>query len=58
MNSRISGGLAIVVTTIWALSMIMDAVAANYDPPGGIHGALMVVLGGIFGARIVGRDGA
>jgi hypothetical protein len=58
MNSRVTAGLAIVVCAIWALSMITDAVNANYDPPAGIHGALMLVLGGIFGARIAGRDGA
>lgn len=56
MNSRVTAGLAIVVTTVWSLSMAMDAINAGYDPPAGIHAALMVVLGGIFGARLAGRE--
>lgn len=55
MNPRVTTFLAILVATIWALSMIFDALNTGYDPPPAIHGALMLVLGGVFGARVVGR---
>lgn len=55
MNSKVTTFLAIVVVVVWAASMVLDAVNQSYDPPAGIHGALMLVLGGVFGARIVGK---
>jgi len=46
-------GLAIVVTTVWAVSFVVSAVpGSNYSPPAGVHGAMMIVLGAVFGARI------
>lgn len=56
MNSKITAILSILVTVMWSLSMILDAFNQNYDPPAPIHGAFMLVLGGIFGSRLAGRE--
>lgn len=56
MSQGVTTILALLVSGIWALSMVMDAVNTAYDPPAGIHGALMLVLGGVFGARLVGKE--
>lgn len=57
MNPRLTAGITIVVTTIWALSMILDAIPNfDYNPPAPIHGAFMLVLGGVFGARLAHKD--
>lgn len=46
--------LAIVVTTVWAVSMVVDMIPqANYEPPVAIYPALMLVLGAVFGVKIV-----
>lgn len=56
MSQRTTTWLAILVSTIWAVSMIVNVVQPAYVPPAGIHGALMLVLGGVFGARMIGRN--
>jgi hypothetical protein len=48
--------LAVLVALIWAGSLMLDAVNREYEPPAAIHGALMLVLGGTFGARVVKND--
>lgn len=56
-SKRLMNGIAIVVVAVWALSTIVDMIPnLNYDPPVGIYPALMLVLGGIFGVRIVRGD--
>lgn len=55
MSPKLTTFLAIVVTALWSMSMILDAVNLNYDPPAPIHGAFMLVLGGVFGARLAGK---
>lgn len=53
-NQKLANGIAIVVVTVWAISMIVDMIPqAHYDPPVAIYPALMLVLGAIFGLRIV-----
>lgn len=53
-NSKLSTALAVVVVGIWAISMIVDMIpGANYEPPVAIYPALMLVLGGVFGLKIV-----
>lgn len=56
MNQTVTTWLALLVSSIWAVSMIWNVVQPGYVPPAGIHGALMLVLGGVFGARMVGRN--
>lgn len=55
MNPKMTAILAVVVTVIWSLSMLFDAFNPAYDPPAPVHGAFMLVLGGVFGARLAGR---
>lgn len=57
MSQATTTWLAILVSTIWAVSMIVNVIQPAYVPPPGIHGALMLVLAGVFGARMVGRNG-
>ena len=53
-NQKLANGIAIVVVSVWAVSMLVDMIPqAHYDPPIAIYPALMLVLGGIFGLRIV-----
>lgn len=53
-NQKFANGIAVVVVTIWAISMLVDMIPqANYNPPVAIYPALMLVLGAIFGLRIV-----
>lgn len=56
MSPKLTTFLAIVVTVLWSASMILDAVNSTYDPPAPIHGAFMLVLGGVFGARLAGKE--
>ncbi len=55
MNSeKLKTYISIVVVGMWAISMIVDMIPqANYEPPVAIYPALMLVLGAIFGLRIV-----
>lgn len=54
MKNKLATGLAITVTMIWALSMIVDMIpGVDYEPPIAIYPALMLVLGGVFGVKIV-----
>lgn len=55
MSPKLTSMMAIVVTVLWSASMLLDAVQASYDPPAPIHGAFMLVLGGVFGARLAGK---
>lgn len=61
-NGRVGGvhpwlfnGLAILVALVWAVSFIVDALSDKYEPPVAIHGAMMVVLGAVFGVQLVKR---
>lgn len=54
LSNRLSTILASVVVGIWAISMIVDMIpGANYEPPVAIYPALMLVLGAVFGIKIV-----
>lgn len=54
VTNRLSTILASVVVAIWAISMIVDMIPqAEYEPPVAIYPALMLVLGGVFGIKIV-----
>lgn len=56
MNAKVTNLLIVLVTVIWSLSMCYDAVNTSYDPPAPIHGAFMLVLGGVFGAKMAGKE--
>lgn len=46
-------GLAVLVSGVWATSFIADAVIKDYSPDPLVHGAFLIVLGAVFGVRIV-----
>ena len=57
LSNKFSTILASVVVAIWAISMVVDMIPqANYEPPVAIYPALMLVLGGVFGIKIVKGD--
>lgn len=42
-----------VVTVVWGCSFVADVIPSlNYNPPQAIHGAMLLVVGGIFGSEI------
>lgn len=46
--------LALTVTFVWAISFVADIVQGDkYEPPIAIHGAMLVVLGSIFGFQLI-----
>lgn len=54
LSNRFSTILASVVVGIWAISMIVDMIPnTDYEPPIAIYPALMLVLGAVFGIKIV-----
>lgn len=53
---RIEQVIAIVVTTVWAASMIVDFFPTDYDPHSGIHLAMMAVVGALFGRQLWRRN--
>lgn len=45
--------IAGVVTVVWACSFVADVIPSlDYNPPQAIHGAMLLVVGGIFGTEI------
>jgi len=58
LSNRMSAIIASVVVGTWAISMLVDMIpSANYEPPVAIYPALMLVLGAVFGLKIVKKDG-
>ena len=54
LSNRVSTIIAGVVVGIWAVSMVVDMIPqAQYEPPVAIYPALMLVLGAVFGLKIV-----
>lgn len=55
MHPWLYNGLAVVVSIVWATSFVIDAFSTEYEPPIAVHGAMMVVLGAVFGVQLVKR---
>lgn len=53
MDKRLSTWIALVVTTVWALSFVADIFITGYDPSPFIHLAMMTVVGAIFGKNFL-----
>lgn len=49
--------VALVVALVWATSFVADIIITDYTPPNEVHLALMVVLGGVFGAQFLRKPG-
>lgn len=48
--------IAIIVTTIWAVTLVVGMVNPAYTPPVAIYPALLAVVGGVFGFRLTKKD--
>lgn len=55
-NRYVVDAVTLIVVTIWAAGMLVNIFNPSYSPPAGVQPALMVVLGAIFGARLIRRD--
>lgn len=56
-SQRLTTIVSLIVVIIWAISMIVNMFYSKYQPPVGIYPALMLVLGGLFGFRLVKGNG-
>lgn len=56
MDKRIVNAIAIVAIVLWAVSFILDAMIATYDPPASVHIVMMTVAGAAFGGTIFRKD--
>lgn len=57
LSNKATTVIAAVVVGIWAISMVVDMIPqAQYEPPIAIYPALMLVLGAVFGLKIVKKD--
>lgn len=53
-DRRIAVLLAVVITIAWAVSLTVDILNNEYDPPASVHMLMMVVSGAVFGGDLVG----
>ena len=55
-RERTSNIIAVVVTAVWAVSMVLDMVSNGYQPPPMIHFSLLSTVGAIFGFKYSRKD--
>jgi len=51
--NRLATIVAVVITTAWAVSFILDAVVATYEPPPSVHPLMLMVAGSLFGGAVL-----
>lgn len=56
-NDRIAFGIAVVITSAWTISFLVDIVVKDYDPSPTVHGLMMLVAGAVFGEGLFRRRG-
>jgi hypothetical protein len=56
LQRRFVDTLGWLITLVWAVSFILDAIITTYDPPVSIHALMMVVAGAAFGSTLIKRD--
>lgn len=49
--------LFMVVVSVWAIVVIMDALSSDYEVPSMVHYALLGIVGYFVGDRLKGRNG-
>lgn len=52
VDKRITNAIAIVSTTLWAVSFVLDAIIPTYDPPVSVHAVMMTVAGAAFAGSV------
>jgi hypothetical protein len=53
INDNLAMGLAIVITTAWAISFMVDILVKTYDPPPSVHILMVGVAGSVFGEGLI-----
>jgi hypothetical protein len=53
VNNRLVNWLAVVITVIWAISFVLDAVITKYDPPESVHALMLIVAGAAFTGTVI-----
>lgn len=48
-RDKLTTGIGVVVTAVWAASFICDIVMSAYDPSPYIHLTMMAIVGSLFG---------
>jgi hypothetical protein len=58
VNKKLINVIAVVITAIWSISFILDAINPRYDPPESVHALMLIVAGATFtGSVIKSRSG-
>lgn len=57
-NPRLVTGIAVLVSTVWAISFIADILLKEYDPSPFIHLAMMTVVGAVVGHGFIKGGGS
>lgn len=57
MNQRVSNIVALVVTTVWAISFLADIPMKSYEPSPYIHAIMLTVAGSAVANSMVKRNG-
>jgi hypothetical protein len=55
VDKRIVAGIAIVITTMWAVSYLVNILNPNYKVPDGLHPLMLLVAGAAFGNAVFGK---
>jgi len=50
---RLIIAIAILITVVWAVSFVADAVNKTYEPPPSVHPLMLMVAGAAFGSEML-----
>ena len=56
MDKRLIAGIAVVITTLWAISFLVNIINPRYAVPEGIHPLMLIVAGAAFGGAVFGKN--
>ncbi len=55
MDKWLKPGIAVVISLVWTVSMIIDAITESYAVPAAVHGLMMTVAAATLGVQIMGK---
>lgn len=56
INKRVTNVIAIIVTSVWALSFVADILMTTYEPSPYLHAIMMTVAGSAFAGSMIKKD--
>ena len=56
LDPRVSNGIAIVITLVWAISYLVDMAMNTYDPPASVNAIMMIVAGAFAANGVMGNS--